>query len=354
MNSQGPSGSPSDAPVVKEQSTFLTDSEASTLCALFADGLDSGMGYIRIIDMLQRQDFDDKVIDRLRNALIEEGNMLGEAFARFGILDATSRKLLLIAEEQGTLPSTFRHLAEHFAQRVERKKRFLYGLGEPSVLIAVFFVAFNIALLDMEEIAGSPEAMDMLKPALIDGVLQGGIFLSMVVFSGLIFLNLPVDMGLRTTARRLWIGLPIPVFNRAARLGSISMFCRYIQQSISSGLTVHRALALAAEASNNPSLEKGISVAQRAIEEGDTLAAGLTRADCLPDEVIEFIDIGEESGRLEERLDELAERFQDRSEEAFENTRKVMIYAIRIFAILAIMLMLFGAIITMLRENLPI
>ena len=92
----------------RETSTYMTDRDAEKMCTLFADGLDAGVGYARILDFMDRQKLDPKLIARLRHAVLETGDRLGEAFARFGILDGPSRKLILVAEEQGTLPQTFK------------------------------------------------------------------------------------------------------------------------------------------------------------------------------------------------------------------------------------------------------
>lgn len=343
------------SPVTREESTYITDSEAATLCALFTDGLGSGMGYIRIIEMLERQDYDEKVVNRLRDAIIEDGNMLGEAFARYGILDPTARKLIIVAEQQGKLPSTFEHLSAHYSQRHERKKKFLIGMIEPALLIALgFLLAPNIIAGDIDSLIENMNAAEYLMPLAYESGLQIGIFGCVAAVLAMVYMNLPVDMGLRSAARRLWVGLPIPIFNRAARLNSIAMFCRYIQQSISSGLTVHRSLALAAEASNNPSVEKRIHIAQKAIEQGETLATGLREADALPDEIIEYVDVGEESGRLEERLEELAGRYEKRAEEAFRNTRKALIYILRLVVMVVVIAILFLVVLGQFSESLPV
>lgn len=328
-------------PVVRESSTYLTDSEAASVCTLFGDGLESGMSYARIVDMLERQGYENKIVQRLRKSLMEEGNMLGEAFARFGILDATSRKLIYVSEQQGKLPETFKDLSRFYENRHRRRRRLVLSFVEPAILIMLgLILARNIFTADIEELTASTAIFENLQPLLIKSLIESAIFSALSFLAGLVYLNLPVDFPLRDRVHRAWLLMPLATFNEASRLNSVAVFCRYSEQSISSGLTVHRALALAAEASNNPRIDGRIAIAQRAIEEGRTLAAGLYEMGTLPNEVIEYIDIGEEAGRLEERLEELADRFDERAAEAFENGMKAFIYVMRTLVIITVIVML--------------
>ncbi len=336
------SSTPSDnAPVVRERSTYLNDSQAATLCTLFGDGLESGMGYARIIDMLERQGHERKVVSRLRESILQDGDMLGEAFARFGLLDPTARKLIYVAEQQGKLPTTFKQLGKFYAKRHRHKKRLTSACVEPFILFALGFVlARNIFSTDFDALTESSNVIANLKPIFIQSSIEVGIFGCICFFLGLIYLNLPVDMAMRNVIHRLWVGLPLPVINESAKINSVAVFCRYTEQSIASGLTVHRALSLAAEAANNPKIERRIPIVQRAIENGERLSTGLYESKALPQEVVEYIDVGEESGRLEERLRDLADRYDARAEETFERTMTGFLYTMRMIVVVTVVIAL--------------
>ncbi len=339
---QNYSETPEPRPVVRERSTYLTDSEAATVCTMFADGLQSGMGYAKILEILERQKVDKKIIDRLRQSLLEDGDMLGEAFARFGLLDTTARKVIFVAEQQGKLPLTFAHLSRFYKQRHRRRVRFLTSLVEPMILIMVGNIAIQLLRSDLGAFVqmGMAGAMRALFPVLIQASIQSVLLATVVGLGALLAMQMPVEFSLRNAAQRMWIALPIPVFNSSARLNSISVFCQYTQQSITSGLTVHRALALAAEASNNPRIDRRIKVAQQAIEDGQTLAAGLRQMKALPDDVIDNVDIGEETGRLEERFGELAEKYDQNADEAFERAIQTLIFMTRIGILVLVIIFL--------------
>jgi type IV pilus assembly protein PilC len=121
----------------------------------------------------------------------------------------------------------------------------------------------------------------------------------------------------------------VPVLSEASRKFSVALFCRYLKQSIANGMTVFDGLDLAAEASQNPLIMGGVDEAQRRIEEGSTLVQAIRAIPSLPPKVIEQVDIGEASGRLEERLASLANDFQEASDEAFERLSSVITWVVR-------------------------
>lgn len=323
--------------VTRERSTYLTDSEAATFCTVFGDGLDSGMGYARIIDMLERQGYDGKVTDALRTAILEEGNRLADALQKNGLLDATGRKLLRVAEEQGTMPGTFKELGAYYSQRQKRRKTFISSLVEPCILVALgLILARNLMGGDLVAIAQSTDVFENLKPIFIQSGIEIAIFGSVAAFLGFAYLNLPVDMRLRTAAHRLWLTFPLPMLNTSGREYSLATFFNYLHKSITSGLTVHQALSLAAEASNDPNIERRIGDARRGLEEGKMLAASLRQSKAVPSDAIDYIDVGEESGRLDERLAELGERYEEKADKSFEQTLKGSVYILRMVVVVLV------------------
>lgn len=336
-SSQGGSGD--QQPVVRETSTYMTDQEAEKFCFLFGDGLESGIGYARILELMERQGFDRKSVDRLRVALLERGDMVAEALARLGILDPSARKLILVAEQQGTLPQTFKQLSRIYGKRYARKKSFVYALIEPLILVALGGIVFrNLIMSDLRAITFSDRTGEMLGEVFLQAGIECGIFAAVSFLVMFTWLNLPVDFGLRDAVGRLW--QRVPVLSQPSELFAIAMFCRYLDQSIASGMDVYRALELAAEASNHPSFLGSYAKAQSIIERGGSLAEAIAAIRAVPDEVLDNIDIGEQSGRLDERLSFLAERYEKLSNESFERQTMLWTHIIRFGTIIGIVAML--------------
>lgn len=331
-------------PVVRETSTYMTDQQAETLCQVFSEGLGSGVGYARVFEMLERNGFEEKKVDRMREAVLDRGDQLGEAFARHGILDPTARKLVLVAERQGKLPETFDQLGDSYGLRHKRKKELIYSMIEPLILIALGGIVLgNLVAADLVDITMSPHTSSRITELFLDAGIQVALFAIGAFSVAFTWLNLPVDFAPRDFVARLW--LRFPVLSEPNRLYSISRFCRFLKQSIESGFDVHRSLDLAAEASNHPTLLGQIEQAKDRLQEGKSLADALFAADELPDDVIEHIQIGEESGRLQERLSFLADRYYERATERFDRQMDVIVAFVRYGVILFVIgMVLFGVV----------
>lgn len=330
-------GQPPPRAVRREQSTWMTDRDAEKMCTLFADGLSAGIGYSRILDFMERQKLDIKLIDRLRLAVLEHGDQLGEAFARFGVLDGPSRKLILVAEEQGTLPQTFKEQAKFFGRRYARRKRGVYAMVYPLIIIClgVFFFASNIhAVMD---VTFASDTWDQITDLGIRSAIKSVVFIIFSAFSGYLFLNMPVDSSFRAMAGRVWFA--VPLFSGAARQQSVANFCRYLQQSVNAGMDVYRSIDLAADASGNPGFIQSAPRVMHLLEEGYPLDTAFREIRGMPDEVLDYIGIGEETGRLDEQLRFLTTRYDELANETSERT-------LNYFTNLVIMTVIIGVLIT--------
>lgn len=331
-------GGEDEEPLTKEASTYITDPQAERLCQTFAEGLDSGLGYARIFELMKQSGIKTSIVERLRTAILEYGDRLGEAFTRFGILDPVARRLVLVAEDQGKLPQTFGQLSDLYENRYERRKQLIFGLVRPLLLIGIawFYLGELFSGDTLLELAQSPNAgakgLEVFAGATLNAGLYG------LVCGGILYawLKVPVDFRLRELSANIWKRLPI--VSKPALTRSYALFCRFLEQSISSGLNVHEGLDLAADGANNPKLRGEIPKAQEAIEGGATLADALFQVESLPDEIIQHVDIGEESGRLDERLDFLAKRFNDRADEQFDKLMEGLIGTLQLVIIVAVVI----------------
>lgn len=312
-------------PLVKESSTFMTDSEAEKMCKLFADGLEAGIGYDRIFEFMSRQGLGDGMIAKLRLAVIEYGDQLGEAFTRLGLLDAVSRKMILVAEEQGELVPTFREQGRNFAARDRRRKNFAYAFAPSVALLGFTLILLQLIIVMMNGITEG-STWDIIEPALITGGIQGLTAIAIIVTILWGWLQVPVDLAIRDTSIRFF--LLFPLISKPIKYRSVANFCRYLRQSVRAGMDMSRSIELAGEASNNPRISSYISPSIEAIEAGYSLEQSLSVMKGLDRETLDYIAIGEETGKLEENLAFLAGKFDKLADDNFE---RLIQFSTRVF-----------------------
>ncbi len=340
--------------VQRESSTYLSDPKAMRLCEVFREGLDSGLGYARIMNFLERKGIKSGLVHKLRTALLEDGMSLAETFMRYGILDESARKIIAVAEKQGALPEAFEAQIPIYKARYERKKDILSSLAEPVLLIyvAAFVllpIMYNIIPLYQSE--GTDFAALFMA---IAGVVIGPAAFGMLCFFVLIgigwaWLQAPVDSNMRRVAAGIW--MMIPLVSLPSRYSATSMFARYMGASIAGGMNVYDSLTLAVEASDDPRLPRDLDRALDLLKQGETFEAALSAMRGVPEDVLDYVGLGEETGRLEEMLAKAADVFAERAEGAFEKFMGMFTFALRLVLIIGVILVAMLGVVKQLSEQ---
>lgn len=325
--------------IPKETSTYLTESMAQKFCKTFAEALSSGLAYTRVFDMLKRQGVSETLVDRLQEAVFEKGDKLAEAFERLGMLDEDARALVLVAETQGTMPETFQRLANLYETRARRKKEMVQAMIMPLSIFLIGGVVFAYhmfikggAFNAVKAGAGPLDTLVQLGPVLKDAGIHCGIGVGVFAVVAMTFLYFPVDSKVREWANAIW--LRVPVFGSPGRQFALSMFFRYFGQQLEGGMSVYEAMDLAGNASGHPTLKAELPELKKKIEEGANLKMTFMDSDAVPDDAVDYIDLGEESGELEHQLEFLADKYKEASDEEFENQKETITFMVLILTIL--------------------
>jgi MSHA biogenesis protein MshG len=118
---------------------------------------------------------------------------------------------------------------------------------------------------------------------------------------------------LRTAKGRLWwdrhkLRLPVigPILNKA----TLARFSRSFAMMMKSGVPITQGLTLLAGALDNEYMAGLIAELRRSIERGDTVSRTAATLGLFPPLVMQMIEVGEESGRLEEMMSEVASFYE--------------------------------------------
>jgi type IV pilus assembly protein PilC len=342
---------PSNEPIRQERATYMTDSEAGIFCQVFADALSAGMGYARIFDFIEGK-VSPGILLRLREAVLTNGDQLGEAFAKNGILEPAARKLILVAEEQGELPHTFTALSRAFRDRYDRIRRFVLGFVEVIVFLCLCAFLMCMGEHGYEYAMGSLDMLGFLAATAQEALGFWVFFIGGYSVTGMIALNMPVDSSFRDAMTRIWYRTPI--VSKPLRLQAISRFMNYLRLSIESGMPINRCFELATEASNSPWFLASTPRVLANLDRGGSLLESVAMIRGMPEEAVEHISLGEETGRLDERLVFLEEKYAALSDEWYTRLLAALLYMLRFALIIGAFAMLAYLAISHLSAGLPI
>lgn len=245
---------------------------------------------------------------------VAAGASLADAFReRPDVFDSLSVNLIEVGESSGTLDQVLRELAD-FKQRVAQlKDRVFTALMYPAFLV-VFGTAATVFLMTyvmppllenvQEQLQTLPWPTRVVK-ACSDVLVEHGLLLAFALAAPLLL----TAVFLQTKpGKRLWhrLLLKLPLVGPMALKQNVSRIAMVIATLSRSGIVVTRALQLAARSTDNVVLRQALE------ETGDSVGAGRNVADALaasggfPPLAVRIFSVGQETGRLEDMLDQLS------------------------------------------------
>jgi len=124
--------------------------------------------------------------------------------------------------------------------------------------------------------------------------------------------------------------LALPVVGSLITRFEVGRFCRTLGVLLSGGVAAPRALALCGEAVGNRSVAAAVDAAATRFSHGEGLASPLARTGRFPPLSLQLIRIGEETGRLEEMLAEIADIYDQEVQRLLDRLLALMVPAITI------------------------
>ncbi len=232
------------------------------------------------------------------------------------MFDPLCIRMAEVGESSGTLDQTLRHWAEYKERSLQFRDRVTTALTYP-IFVALTGVAVTIFL------------MTFVLPMLLESLLDSGKPLPwptrIAKFGSDLFVHygfeLAVGFGivivgtilLLRTDRGRWcwhaLILKLPVFGLLARKQAVSRIAFLIATLTKSGVPFLQALELTAKSSENRIIRKALLDAADAVRSGHDIAPAMQKTDAFPMSVIQVFSVGQESGRLDEMLDRLAQDY---------------------------------------------
>ena len=141
----------------------------------------------------------------------------------------------------------------------------------------------------------------------------------LVMIGGIVVFVILFKLFARTKFGKYWLDYVkynMPLFGPIVSKSSISKFSRTLGTLMGSGVPVLNALSIVKETAGNEIVCDGIQKVHDAVKEGETIAGPLNTTKIFPDMVISMIEVGEETGKLPEMLDKIADTYDEEVDNA--------------------------------------
>jgi type IV pilus assembly protein PilC len=250
---------------------------------------------------------------------VEGGMPLNVCFKRnedtFGMLYAN---LIKVGEESGRLYMVLERLSTLLERQIVLRRRVLSALTYPAIisLVAGGVVLF-LMLFVIPQFANLFEQFGQELPWLTQVVIDTSNFLGRNVLNllagaiafGIIF----YQINHTGPGRKFFdnIKLKIPVFGSLMQKYLVAMYARNLSTLFESGINIISAMKISNEAVENVVLQEYLTSVVHEVEGGTPIAKALAKMEIMPELSTQMIEVGEESGNLDEMLEKVAEFYED-------------------------------------------
>lgn len=311
--------------------------------------LRSGVPILRALRALQESATHNGLRDLLDKLCqwLDGGHELSQAMARHDdVFDRFFVSMVRVGESTGQLNEVFDSLHRHLDFQRLMREQVAAALRYPKFVVGAMAVA--IAVINLFVIPAFAKVFDNLHAELplMTRLLLGGsnFFLDAwpALLAALVLAVLMWRRALATPRGRLWWDrwkLKLPIAGKVLRKAALARGCRSLALVLRSGVPVLDGLQLAAAVTENAHMEGAILGMRSAVEHGESVLAASRKAGIFTPIVLQMVMVGEESGTLEEMLDEVGALYQ-REVEYELKTMSQQIEPILIFVLGAMVLVL--------------
>ncbi|MDD5428357.1 MAG: type II secretion system F family protein [Candidatus Omnitrophica bacterium] len=248
---------------------------------------------------------------------IKDGKMLSEAMSVYPkIFNNMYLSMIRSGERSGTLDEVLYRLAEHREREQELRHKIQAALAYPVLVIVVgvgtIFVMLTYFLPKLTVIFKGMKQELPLPTKILMGItdfMSAYWYLPAIVCIFLVFMH--PRSGSRKKVLFDMIKMHIPFLYKFTRDAEIARFAKSLAILLKNGLAVHESLELAASSIDNEAMKESIARAGRdIIDHGMSLSTSFAKTNIFPEFTINMISVGEESGRVTEALDEIANVYE--------------------------------------------
>ncbi len=118
--------------------------------------------------------------------------------------------------------------------------------------------------------------------------------------------------------------LKIPIIGMLLRKIAVARFCRTLGTLTASGVPILDGLEITAKTSGNAIIEDAVMAVRKSVEEGKTISEPLAQTKVFPAMVVQMINVGEQTGALDQMLSKIADFYEEEVDTAVAGLMKLI------------------------------
>lgn len=287
--------------------------------------LKAGMPLVQSLDILRQRVPNpafkvvlDDVHERVRG-----GSSLSDAFEAQGVFPGVYVASLMAGEKSGSLELVIRRYVHHVRVVSAVKKKTVSALIYPAILLTLSIVVVSVIVFKVipefgafYDQFGSDVQLPLLTQVMV-GFAEGAVrnlTLIAVLLAAAVVGAVAVVRNARQRAKLDALLLRAPFFGGVARRFAVSQAARTIATLLGGGIPLVTAVETAAKAIGNRQIAGELLEVTQQVREGRSLAAALAERRTFPDVALKMVEVGEQTGALQDMLSSVADFYDEENE----------------------------------------
>lgn len=287
----------------------------------FATMINSGLPLVQSLTILAEQTENKNfqtIISQVLND-IQAGMTLADAMRKHPkVFTELYVNMVAAGEAGGILDTILLRLAQFMEKNDALVRKIKGAMTYPAVMLAVVIIATTVLLWKVVPVFATifmEAGLELPTPTRV--VLALSAFLQNYIFFlvlGVVGFVIGIRRWYKTDVGQLALDrfmLHMPVLGDLLRKSAVSRFTRTLGTLVSSGVSILEGLQITARTSGNRVIHDAVMASRASIASGATISEPLKASGVFPPMVVQMINVGEQTGGLDDMLSKIADFYDD-------------------------------------------
>ena len=300
----------------------------------FSVMLDAGLPLVQCLEILGAQEENRtfrEIITTVRSD-VEAGASLADAMKKHPkAFDNLFVNMIAAGEAGGILDVILQRLSTYIEKIVKLKNQVRSALMYPVSIIViasgvVFIILWKVIPVFAQLFAGLGGELPFLTRMVVGVSNFIGRWIVFII-PGIALICFLINRYHKThRGRRVIDGmmLRIPAIGILLRKIAVARFCRTLGTLTSSGVPILDGLEITARTAGNSIIEDAVMAVRKSVEEGKTISEPLADTKVFPAMVCQMINVGEQTGALDQMLSKIADFYEEEVDTAVDGLMKLL------------------------------
>lgn len=323
-----------EIPLLPRISRRVKEKRIAIFTRQFSVMLDAGLPLVQCLEILggQEENRTFREIIKATRGDVESGASMADAMRKHPrAFDNLFVNMVAAGEAGGILDVILRRLSTYIEKSVKLKSQvksaLIYPITVTLIAVMVVYIILRFVIPTFTQLFASVNAELPFITRVVTGASNVVGDYSLPLIIACVIGGVLLSRWYKTHVGRRAIDglmLKIPIIGMLLRKVAVARFCRTLSTLTSSGVPILDGLEITAKTAGNAVIEDAVMAVRKNVEEGKTISEPLGETKVFPPMVVQMINVGEQTGALDQMLSKIADFYEDEVDTAVSGLMKLI------------------------------